>query len=369
MATGLILALMVSRAASAQLPAPEVVASNLIVPWALAFAADGRLFFTERAGRVRVIDGAGVLQVAPVIDLTNVVAPPIQGAEHGLMGIVADPNFLANGYLYVYYTYKVGAAYRNRVVRLLENGTGSAVEDSVLLANIPGNTIHDGGRIKIGPDGKLYIATGTTRCALGAQDVNQLDGKILRMNLDGTPPNDNPFPGPAPKGLVYAYGNRNPQGLAWDANGQLYETEHGPTGDCGWPSASYDEVNIIYPGANYGWPLCRGICGDPAYVDPIRLFFPETVPPAGAAFYGNSFYFGTLGFPGNTAARHIHMLTFDPVDPAAIIDDQVQFDQFGRIRDVVAGPDGYLYFCTSNRDGRGADVQQPGDDKIYRVLF
>jgi len=351
----------------------QVVATNLNVPWAIAFAPDGRLFINERPGQVRVIDQGGVLQDTPVIDLANPASIPDGQAvrsstsiEGGLLGLAVDPDFLTNGYLYVYYTF--GTTFpvnlHNRVARLVENGAGTAVYDATILDNIPGGQIHDGGRVKIGPDGKLYVTVGASVCTL-PQDLTSLAGKILRMNLDGSVPDDNPF-----GNLVYTYGNRNPEGIAWDSSGQLYETEHGPTSDCGYPGSSYDEVNIIYAGANYGWPICRGICMDNRFVDPIRLFFPETAAPSGAAFYNGSFYFGTMGFPGNMFARHVHQLTFDAVDPTLIVDEQILFrPTYGRIRDVVAGPDGYLYFTNSNRDGRGSDVLQPDDDKIFRVVF
>src|SRR5262249_730170 len=291
--------------------------------------------------------------------------------EGGLLGIAVDPDFATNGYIYVYYTY--GTTFpvnlHNRVARLVEDGAGNAVYDATILDAIPGGSIHHGGRIKIGPDGKLWIAIGSSVCS-HPQDLNFLDGKILRINLDGSPPEDNPFPGPAPTGLIYSYGHRNPEGLAFDANGQLYNTEHGPTADCGYPGSSYDEVNIVYAAANYGWPICRGICMDERFVDPVRLFFPETAAPSGAAFYNGSMYFGTMGFPGNPFARHVHQLTFDAVDPTLIVDEQILFrPTYGRIREVVAGPDGYLYFTNSNRDGRGSGVLQPDDDKIFRVIF
>ena len=257
---------------------PEVVATQLVVPWGIAFTTDGRIFVTERHGRVRVIDQDG-LQPVPEIDLTSDV---YELGEGGLMGIAVDPDFLNNGYFYVMYTHRVPPSQAvNRVQRLVETSPGVAEQDLILLDGILGASIHDGGRIKIGPDGKLWITTGTARCAAGAQDLNSLDGKILRINLDGTAPDDNPFPDYP---LIYSYGHRNPQGLAWDSSGQPYATEHGPTSDCGWPGSSYDEVNIIYPGANYGWPYCRGPCipPDPRYVDPVRYWRPRNSGVAAA---------------------------------------------------------------------------------------
>jgi glucose/arabinose dehydrogenase len=361
-------------------PTPQVVADNLQIPWALAFAPDGRLFFTERAGRLRVINADGQVQDAPVINLADPsVVPdghPVQGTitsgyEGGLMGLAVDPGFADNGYVYVYYTYGTvfPANLQNRVARLIEDGAGNAVYDATLLDNIPGGSIHDGGRIKIGPDGKLYATVGDSRCTL-AQDVNSLAGKILRINLDGSVPDDNPFGNP-----VYSYGHRNPEGLAFDPSGQLYNSEHGPTGDCGAPRSWYDEVNIIYPGGNYGWPLCYGACGDPRWIDPLWYSTPpNSTPPAGAAFYNDSFYFGMLGTfqadpDGYIHARQVHRLKFDSDGVTIIEEESLYSRQYGRIREVIAGPDGYLYFSNSNRDGRGGDALQPDDDKIFRVQF
>jgi glucose/arabinose dehydrogenase len=204
-----------------------------------------------------------------------------------------------------------------------------------------------------------------------AQDLQSLGGKILRVTRDGAPAPGNPFPS-AP--LVYSYGHRNVQGLAWDATGQLYNTEHGPTGDCGY-GGSNDEVNIIFAGANYGWPICVGICADPRFVDPVKLFFPDTAAPSGATFlrsnlvpqWTGSLFFGTMGFPGNDFARHLHRIVFD-VDGRTVLFEEPLFSSlFGRIRDAVEGPDGFIYFSNSNRDGRGGDVLGPDDDRVVRI--
>ncbi|MBI1745404.1 MAG: PQQ-dependent sugar dehydrogenase [Acidobacteria bacterium] len=343
----------------------QTIASGLVVPWSLVFDPDGRLFVTERPGRVRVIINDTLL-TQPVIDMTGVVA---HAGEGGLCGITLDQDFAANHYLYVYHTYREGGLLKNRVVRLIENNNRATI-DTVLLAGIPGQSIHDGGQIKVGPDNLLYVTTGDASVPDNAQRLSSLSGKILRMNLDGSAPADNPFPDEAP--LVYSYGHRNPQGLAWDSSGQLYETEHGPSGELG--ARSNDEVNIIYPGVNYGWPNCIGICGDPNYMDPIRLFFPETVPPHGATFYygdqlpmwTGSFFFGTSGFNFNPAARHIHRLLFDQLGGTTIVEEaRLAQDQFRRIRDMIAGSDGFLYFTTSNRDGRATPLA--GDDRVIRL--
>ncbi len=364
-------------------PEPEIIATGLRIPWALAFAPDDRIFVTERPGYLRVINVDRTLQ--------TVIGPPdidvLPTGEGGLMGLEIDPDFARNGYLYIYYTTRNPT--RNNLVRLIESG-GTAIVDpdpaNPLLDGVPAGVIHDGGRIKIGPDNKMYITTGNANMCSTSQNLESLAGKILRMNLDGTAPEDNPFYPDYP--LIYSLGHRNPQGLAWDDSGQLYETEHGPTQDCGAPRSWYDEVNIIFPGGNYGWPECwgpysrlGGPCDTTLYIDPLWWTEPtNSQPPTGAAFYAlpgalnKSFLYGMLGtFDSNSEfyihARQIHFLTFGD-DGITIVDEgEIYHNVYGRIREVIVGPDGYLYFTTSNTDGRGQDVRQPDDDKIFRVLF
>ncbi len=361
-------------------PEPEVIADHLVIPWALTFAPDGRIFFTERPGYLRVINADGTLQTAPVIGPPDIDVLP--SGEGGLMGLEIDPDFGTNGFLYIYYTTRNPT--RNNLVRLVESG-GTATVDAVLLDNVPAASIHDGGRIKIGPDGMMYVTTGNANmCSTTSQNLASPAGKILRMNLDGTAPKDNPFYPDYP--LIYSYGHRNPQGIAWDASGQLYETEHGPTADVGCghsiPRSWYDEVNIIFPGGNYGWPECwgpyswqGGPCDESQFINPIWWSEPpNSTPPTGAAFYNGSFLYGMLGtYDLNPEfyihARQIHSLTFGD-DGTTIVDEgEIYHGVYGRIREVIVGPDGYLYFTTSNRDGRyGPDVP-PDDDRIFRVQF
>jgi glucose/arabinose dehydrogenase len=379
----LLVGIILPTLALAGFPEPEVVATNLVVPWALAFAPDGRIFFTERGNqspplpaKLRVINADGTLQEAPVIAPPDIDVFVI--GEGGLMGLEIDPDFVNNGYLYIYYTTRLPT--RNNLVRLVESG-GTATVDTVLLDNVPANTIHDGGRIKIGPDGMMYVTTGNAFQCGTSQDLNSLAGKILRLNLDGTAPEDNPFYPDHP--LIYSLGHRNPQGLAWDASGQLYETEHGPTQDCGSPRSWYDEVNIIFPTGNYGWPICWGPCDPPReeFIDPLWWSLPpNSQPPTGAAFYAlpgaanKSFLYGMMGtYDTNPEfyihARQIHYLTFAD-DGVTIIDEgEIYHGLYGRIREVIVGPDGYLYFTTSNRDGRYGPGVPPDDDKIFRVQF
>ncbi|HEX9006647.1 MAG TPA: PQQ-dependent sugar dehydrogenase, partial [Bacteroidota bacterium] len=329
----------------------ETVASGLEVVWSLAFAPDGRLFFTERPGRIRVMVDGKVLP-DPVAEL-----PAASSSESGLMGLALDPAFSSNGYIYIDYTYRTtNDGMANRVSRMTVQGN-RAGDEKVLLDGIPASSIHDGGRVKVGPDGKLYVTAGDATNQESAQDVRALSGKVLRLNLDGTVPADNPFPGSP----VYSFGHRNPQGLAFQpGTNTLFSTEHGATGN--------DEVNIIEPGRNYGWPKVQAKAGDPRYVDPISAYTPS-IAPAGAVFYDGdrvpewkgSLFFGTL------RGQHLHRIVLGGSDGREVVFEERLFDgEFGRIRDVVVGPDGYLYFATSNRDGRGSPSSD--DDLIVRVL-
>jgi len=321
----------------------EVVASQLEVPWAIDFADDERIFFTERVGRIRVIDD-GKLVDEPVfsIEVSKV-------SETGMLGLALDPNFNDNHFLYIYYTYVENGDLWNRVAKLREQDN-KALDHTVLIDRIPAAGIHDGGRIKFGPDGRLYITTGDAANPALSQDLNSLSGKILRINPDGSIPDDNPFPNSS----VYSYGHRNPQGLAWHpATNELYSTEHGPVGN--------DEVNIIKAGRNYGWPV-EQCSGEQEYIDSI-ICYPVSVAPAGATFYSsdklpyrNHLFFGTL------RGEHVEHVIFDSGN---VMKQENFLEGFGRIRDVVEGPDGYLYVATSNRDGRG--IPATDDDKILRI--
>jgi len=232
----------------------ETVAEDLEIPWAISFAPDGRIFFTERVGNLRVIED-GKLNPEPVTILD------VGKGEGGLLGLALDPNFEENHYLYLYYTYSELLSTYNKVVRFTENDNKLS-DEMVLIDKIPGASWHDGGRIKFGPDEKLYITTGDAGIKELAQDLNSPAGKILRINSDGTIPQDNPFK----DSPVYSLGHRNPQGLDWDESGKLVISEHGPSGERG---VAHDEVNVIESGKNYGWPKVIGGEHDPQFIDPI----------------------------------------------------------------------------------------------------
>jgi aldose sugar dehydrogenase len=331
----------------------EVVAEGLEVPWELAFTPDGRILVTERPGRIRVIQD-GTLQEEPFA----VLEPVVSTSESGLMGLALHPNFAVNGHLFVCYTYQnENGDLRNRVARLTDaNGVG--VDHQVILDDIPGAPRHNGCRLGFGPDRKLYVAMGDATESETAQNLESPSGKILRLEADGSVPADNPFPG----SYVYTYGHRNPQGIDWHPEtGDLFITEHGPDVN--------DEINILEPGGNYGWPEVTGAAGDSRFIDPILSFTP-TIAIAGAAFYAGDQL--AASWEGNFIAAalkgaHLQRVTLEPPEFRTVLSNQRLFEgEFGRLRAVALSPDGYLYFTTSNHDGRGSP--QPGDDKVLRLV-
>ncbi len=324
---------------TADAPLATSIATRLEIPWALDFLPDGSIVFTERAGRVRLIDVQEGLLPEPLLTLDE-IAPRGEG---GLLGIARHPDFARNQFLYLYYTYQDGDGLSNRVVRFKKQGT-VLLDPEIIIDGIPGANNHNGGRIKFGPDGLLYITTGDAAVPDLAQDRSSLAGKILRLEDDGTVPSDNPFPGSP----AYSFGHRNPQGLAWDAQGRLWATEHG--------SSATDELNLIQPGQNYGWPIIRGDEKAEGLVSPIIHSGGETWAPSGIAFFRDSLFFA--GLRGQSLYQ-------------ATIEDQTVtlyrhlVRNFGRLRAVVVGPDNSLYLLTSNRDGRG--VPTADDDQIIKI--
>lgn len=327
----------------------ETVATRLQIPWEIAFAPDGRIFFTERIGDLRVIDN-GTLIDEPVgkIDVAR-------AGEGGLLGLALDPDFEKNHYLYLYYTYSDFLNLYNRVSRFTESNNKIS-EEKILMDKIPAQSIHDGGRMKFGPDDKLYVTTGDAANPSSSQDLKSLSGKILRINSDGTIPKDNPFA----DSPIYSYGHRNPQGLAWDPiTGRLVETEHGPS--------AHDELNLIEPGKNYGWPNVVGKGNDPKYIDPILETGDVTWAPSGASFYDSDKIPEWKGkfFVATLRGAHLEVLQLDN-ESKVVSNEPIFQDKYGRLRDVAQGPDGYLYILTSNMDGRG--IPSPDDDRILRVV-
>ena len=339
----LLLASVLAGRAAAQTPRIDVVATGLEVPWALAFAPDGALYFTERPGRLRVIRD-GRLDPTPLTTLTVAAT-----GEGGLMGLALDPAFGANGRLYVCYTAARLGRLVNRVTTLIVRGRG-ATPERTLLDEIPGASFHDGCRLKFGPDGKLYVTTGDAGSVRLAQRPESPAGKILRLNADGSVPSDNPLD----SSPVYSLGHRNVQGIAWDSGRRLFASEHGPSG----AASGHDEINLIRPGGNYGWPDVFGKAGDPRYVDPVIESGKETWAPSGVAILDDHLY---------VAALRVRRLLRMRVPAQGSVADMGAWlvGTHGRLRDVVVGPDGALYVTTSNRDGRGSP--QADDDRILRL--
>ncbi len=321
-------------------PAPriEVVATGLEAPWALAFDAAGDLLVTERPGRIRAIH-EGRLDPRPLATLSVAAL-----GEGGLMGLAIDPGFGTNRFLYVCYTTGSGERLVNRLARLTVLD-GRAAAERVLLDGIPGAEQRDGCRLKLGPDGRLYATTGDAGQPELAQRLDSLAGKILRLATDGSIPADNPFPGSA----VYALGLRNPQGLAWDRAGRMLASDLVP--------GPHDEINEIVPGGNYGWPAVSGVARDPRYRDPLIESGGAIWKPSGIAVRGDTLHVAAL------LGRQLVRIRLTP-GAAVPLPSQLE-GAWGRLRDVVVGPDGALYVATSNRDGRG--TADPADDRILRV--
>jgi len=339
-------------------PSIETFARGLNTPWAIDFAPDGRIFISERQGRIRIIE-RGQLRSEPWMTI-DVAA----SGESGLMGLAIDSQFTQNRFVYASYSYRSGAfSTRNRLVRLREDPkSGSGITDKILIDDVPGANNHDGGRVKFGPDGKLYWTMGDAQTTRYAQDLKSLNGKILRLNSDGGIPTDNPFP----NSYVYSYGHRNPQGLVWQpTTRRLYATEHGPSG---FQGCCRDEVNLIEPGKNHGWPEIRGDETKEGMITPvIHSGSSETWAPGGAVFVTTGPWVGSLLFTG-LRGQTLYRAILDSNDPRKVAKFERHFDrQFGRLRDVVEGPDKALYLLTSNHDGRGQP--NPDDDRVIRIIF
>ena len=340
----------------------QLIASGLEVPWAVALAPDGRLFVTERPGRVRIVrmGPGGGLQAEP---WARVPARANPDAERGLLGIALDPDFARSGFVYLYYSYAgAGGATLNRLVRLRDiNGSGN--DETILLDNIPGSANHDGGRLAFGPDGKLYVATGDGEQQGRAQDRSSLGGKILRLEKDGTVPADNPFAGSP----VYSLGHRNVQGLTFHPDtGVLYQTEHGPSGF--FPACCQDEVNRIEAGANYGWPIVTGKPGDQRFRDPISSSgAADTWAPSGAAFATRPGPLrGSLLF-ANLRSQHLRRIVLTPDGRGVAFEERLLVNQYGRLRDIYEISTGEFLLLTSNRDGRGRPARD--DDRVLLVTL
>lgn len=340
----------------------DTVVSGLAVPWDLAFAPGGRIFVTERAGRIRVVE-RGVLRPEPWATLD--VA---RRSEMGLMGIALAPDFAQSGHLYVVGTFVAGEGRReNRVYRLTERA-GRGVEAHLVLGGIPAARYHAGAALRFGPDGMLYLTSGDATDPGSAQDTASLAGKVLRIRPDGGVPADNPVRG----SYVYARGVRNPQGLAWHPRtGTLFAPDHGPTRlPREWFRAGRDELNAILPGGNYGWPRAAGDQGGDEYLRPLVEWTPAIAPGAMAFYTGDAFPWRGNAFVAALRGKQLLRVVLQPAPGVptgwrAVAAEPLFRGSLGRIRAVVMGPDGHLYITTSNRDGRGEPA--PGSDHLLRI--
>src|SRR4030095_1278513 len=334
----------------------EVFATNLEVPWSIIFTSSERILVNERPGRLRVIEN-GKLSDNPLKVITDISS----GSEEGLMGLALDPDYQNNKLIYLSYAYEKNGDLFDKVVRFKDEGSSLSGE-KVIFDNIPAARFHCGCRLRFGPDNKLYITTGDAGDRGFSQNLDKLNGKIIRVNTDGSVPGDNPFP----NSPVWSYGHRNPQGIDWyPGTDIMWETEHGPSGFDG-PGGG-DEVNVIVKGKNYGWPEVHHRDHKEGMVDPVLEFTPAEAPASGMFYrsgkiaeFKNNFFFGCLKGEG------IIRVVADEKDPTKAVSNEKIATTYGRIRDIAEGPDGFIYFSSSNKDGRGKPIQ--GDDKIYRII-
>ncbi|NIP60416.1 MAG: PQQ-dependent sugar dehydrogenase [Gemmatimonadetes bacterium] len=326
----------------------RVVASGLQVPWEIRFLPGGDLLVSERPGRlVRLTAEGRRVRSDPVADVAHT-------GEGGLMGLALHPDFASNRWIFLCFTTDAEGGLTNRVERYTYGEAGLSGRTAV-LTGMAGARFHDGCRLEFGSDGFLYVTMGDAGNAEAAQSTSSLSGKILRITDSGAPAPGNPY-----GNRVWSYGHRNPQGMAFEPSGRLWSTEHGPSGF----ESGRDEVNLIVRGRNYGWPEVTGDESASGMVGPLAHSGGSTWAPAGAAWLDGSLYFGGLRGEALFQAR------IGRIDPSAAraIDVEIVphfFGEWGRIRAVRVGPDGWIWFGTSNRDGRGR--VRDGDDRIVRI--
>lgn len=322
----------------------EEVVDNLYVPWSIVFTTNNKFLYSQRNGEIYSFENGDKKLLYKFEDV-------LEQGEEGLMGIEKHYNYENNKYIYACVSYKVKN--ENQVVRLLEEVSSLKV-DKIIIDKIPSATNHAGCRIKFGPDNKLYITTGDAQNKNNAQKLESLAGKILRLNDDGTIPADNPYT----NSPVWSYGHRNPQGLAWDENGNLFSTEHGPSGNDG-PRGG-DEINLIEKGKNYGWPIISYNQAKDKMEKP-KLLFEKSIAPASALIYKSDKFpqFKNKLLFGGLVGTDIYIVNLKDFSF-----EKMNLD-YGRIRDIVEAPNGDIYFSTSNKDGRGKPNEN--DDKIFKI--
>lgn len=337
----------------------ETVATGLEVPWGFAWLPNKDLLFTERPGRVRIIEG-GKLRPEPVF-----IVPDVEpSSESGLMDISLHPDFAKNGFIYLAYAYNKEGK-RVKVMRYKYAG-GKFTEPKPIIEDVPGAPNHAGMRCRFGPDGKLYVTTGDSTDWNLAHKLDSLAGKTLRLNDDGTVPPDNPFvktAGARPE--IWSYGHRNAQGLAWQpGSGLMFQTEHGPSFFEGKGSGG-DEVNIVEAGKNLGWAEIHHNEKREGMVSPLLEYSPACAPGSGMFYNGTAFpaFKGNFFFGCLRGAR----ITRVVLNGRTVTSQENLLEgTVGRIRELAEGPDGYIYFSTSNRDGRASPLKD--DDRIMRIV-
>ncbi|WP_343839965.1 PQQ-dependent sugar dehydrogenase [Salinibacillus aidingensis] len=313
----------------------KITANNLFIPWTIN-KNGGTFYLSQREGSVIEINGElGLVEVQDVQVSENI----LHEGQGGFLGFALDPNFKETNRAYAYHTYSKNGEVLNRIVSLtLKDNTWE--EENVLLENIPGGEVNNGGRLKIGPDGFLYATTGDTGQAELAQNLDNLAGKILRMNLEGEVPQDNPFE----NSYVYSYGHRNSQGLAWDEQGNLYSSEHGEDG--------HDEINLIEAGQNYGWPEITGNEEESGMKAPVAHSGEDTWAPAGMAYSDGRLYVASL------AGKQIFTYDIESSETTEF------YDEAGRLRDVLV-ENGSIFTITSNNDQYGEPTAK--DDRLLQL--
>ncbi|MEU6537654.1 PQQ-dependent sugar dehydrogenase [Streptomyces sp. NPDC047000] len=320
----------------------RTVTTGLTTPWGLAVLPGGDLLVSSRDdGTITRVDvrtgGKTVL---------GTVSGVFAAGEGGLLGIALSPSYASDHMIYAYFT----SASDNRIVRMLHDGKKPAGEQlgapDTVFKGIPKGAIHNGGRIAFGPDGMLYAGTGESGRRGLAQDRKSLGGKILRITPEGEPAPGDPFPGSP----VYSYGHRNVQGLAWDSRQRLFASEFGQD--------TWDELNAIKPGGNYGWPEAEGRSTNPAYRNPVTQWHTDEASPSGIAYVDGVIWVAAL------KGRRLWRVPLDGTRPAAAPQSFLQ-GAYGRLRTVVAAGGGRLWLTTSNTDGRGTPAK--GDDRILEV--
>jgi glucose/arabinose dehydrogenase len=310
---------------------PVEVASGLVAPWSVAFAGDTALISERDTGRILELLPNGSTRVV------GEVSASVPRGEGGLLGLAVDAEAL-----YVFSTNEASG----RIERYELSGAPGELSlgrPRTILSDLPAANVHNGGRLGFGPDGMLYASVGDAGDRASAQDLDALSGKILRMTPEGDVPDDNPFAG----SLVYSYGHRNVQGIAWSDDGTMFASEFGQD--------TWDELNVIEPGGNYGWPDAEGAGGGTGFIDPVQQWRPDEASPSGIAVAGETIFIAGL--------RGQVLIAVPVTDPASSVD--LFRGEYGRLRDVVSAPDGTLWFVTNNTDGRGNP--RDGDDRVLGV--